>query len=89
VPRLTVHAVRATAVHVPMRRPLGTSARRLSVAPLVLVDVETREGVTGRAYVFGYLPAATTGIAALVRDAGAQIVGQGVEPVVLQQRLAT
>jgi mandelate racemase len=31
----------------------------MDIAPLVLIDLETEEGVTGRAYVFCYLPAAT------------------------------
>ena len=65
-PQLTIRSVRTTAVHVPMKRALGTSARRMDIAPLVLIDVETGEGVTGRAYVFCYLPAATTAVAAIV-----------------------
>ena len=46
---LTIQAVRTVAVHVPMKRPLGTSARRMDTAPLVLIDVETEEAITGRA----------------------------------------
>ena len=45
-----------------MKRALGTSARRMDIAPLVLIDLETEEGVTGRAYVFCYLPAATAAV---------------------------
>ena len=41
---------------------LGTSAQALREAPLLLVDVETEEGVTGRAYQFCYVPQAAPAI---------------------------
>jgi mandelate racemase len=88
VPHLTIHSVRTTAVHVPMKRALGTSARRMDIAPLVLIDVETEEGVTGRAYVFCYLPAATVGVEAILRDAAACVKGDRVSPRDLNARLA-
>ena len=53
---LTLRSLSATPVSVPMNRPLGTSARTIGSAALVLVDLETQEGVTGRAYAFAYLP---------------------------------
>src|SRR5512132_3449175 len=85
---LTLRAVRTRAVHVPMKRALGTSARRMDIAPLVLVDVDTNEGVTGRAYVFCYLPAATAAVEALVREAAARVTGDAVAPVNLNAKLA-
>jgi mandelate racemase len=85
---LTLRAVRTTAVHVPMKRALGTSARRMDIAPLVLIDVDTNEGVTGRAYVFCYLPAATAAVEALVREAAARVNGDAVAPVDLNATLA-
>ena len=49
----------ATPVELPLRFVLGTSQRTLRRVPLLLVDVETEEGVTGRAWLFCYLkPAA-------------------------------
>jgi mandelate racemase len=87
-PQLTIRSVRTTAVHVPMKRALGTSARRMDIAPLVLIDVETGEGVTGRAYVFCYLPSATTAVAAIVGEAAAHVKGDRVDPVVLRAKLA-
>lgn len=85
---LTIRAVRTTAVHVPMKRALGTSARRMDIAPLVLIDVDTNEGATGRAYVFCYLPAATAAVEALVREAAARVTGDAVAPVDLNAKLA-
>jgi mandelate racemase len=85
---LTIRSIRTVAVHVPMKRALGTSARRMDTAPLVLIDVESEVGVTGRAYVFCYLPAATAGVEAIVREAAAQVSGDRIAPVDLNTKLA-
>lgn len=45
---LTVRSLRSTAVEVPMKLPLGTSAATVRAAPLLLIDLETEEGVIGR-----------------------------------------
>ena len=60
----------------------------MDIAPLVLIDVDTNEGVTGRAYVFCYLPAATVAVEALVREAAARVNGDAVAPVDLNAKLA-
>ena len=85
---LTIRAVRTVAVHVPMKRPLGTSARRMDTAPLVLIDVDTEEGVSGHAYVFCYLPAATAAVEAILREAATRVTGDRVAPVDLNAKLA-
>ena len=85
---LTIRAIRTSAVHVPMKRALGTSARRMDTAPLVLIDVETEEGISGRAYVFCYLPAATAAVEAILREASTQVTGDRVAPVDLKAKLA-
>jgi mandelate racemase len=70
-----------------MKRALGTSARRMDVAPLVLIDLETAEGVTGRAYVFCYLPAATVAVESILADAAMRITGDPVAPVDINAKL--
>jgi mandelate racemase len=82
-PRLTVREVRAVAVLVPMTYVLGTSAAAVRSAPLLLVDLETEEGVTGRAYLFCYLPAAAAAIEALLREVLNTVRGERVEPLEL------
>ena len=61
VPRLTVRAISAVGVEVPMTYALGTSRGRITKAPLLLIDVETEEGVTGRAYLWSYFPRGDAG----------------------------
>jgi len=60
----------------------------MDTAPLVLIDVDTEEGVSGRAYVFCYLPAATTAVEAILREAATRVTGDRVAPVDLNAKLA-
>jgi len=86
--RLTVRAIRAVAVEVPMRHVLGTSRAAVRAAPLMLIDVETEEGVTGRAYLFCYVPAAAAGIASLLADIERRAKGRRLVPAELWADLA-
>jgi mandelate racemase len=72
---------------VPLRFALGTSAARVTAAPLLLVDLLTREGIAGHAYAFVYRPSAAKAIAALVEDAVALLDGAPVAPADMAQGL--
>lgn len=86
-PRLTVRNIRAVAVEVPMTYVLGTSAAAVRVAPLLLIDLETEEGITGRSYLFCYLPAAAPAIETLLKEVLSTVKGDRVEPVALWAKL--
>ena len=77
---LTLRADRARAVEVPMTYVLGTSAAAVRAAPLLLVDLETHEGVTGRTYLFCYTRAAAAAIVPMLDDAASTLSGQALEP---------
>jgi L-alanine-DL-glutamate epimerase-like enolase superfamily enzyme len=49
-------------------------------APLVLIDVKTREGVIGSAYIFAYTPPALAALNGLVAAIGAELTGMAVAP---------
>jgi mandelate racemase len=85
---LAIRSIRATAVEVPMRHVLGTSRAAIRAAPLLLVDLETAEGVTGHAYLFCYVPAAAPAIAAILGEVERQVKGEPVAPQALWSRLA-
>ncbi len=85
---LTLRAIRARGVEVPMKLPLGTSAGAIRAAPLVLVDVETEEGITGRSYLFCYLPAAAPAISALLAEIERTLKGERIAPAGLWDKLA-
>ena len=83
---LTIRDIRARPVVVPFKRPPVSASGALSHAALVLVDLET-EGVTGRAYVFGFAPWALkpiVGCLAAMRD---MLVGDPLAPFDIEAKL--
>jgi mandelate racemase len=88
LPRLTTRAIRSVPVLVPMTYALGTSADTVRHAPLLLVDLETQEGVTGRAYQFCYRLAAAPAIARFLVDILEAIAGRPVDPPAFWSLLA-
>lgn len=86
-PRLTVRALRARAVSVPAEPPLQTSGGEIGFAPLVLIDLETEEGVTGRSYVFCYTPVALVPTARLVSNLEGLIEGGSASPLQIERKL--
>lgn len=78
---------RAVTVNVPMARPLGTSADMVRTAPLLLIDVETDQGVTGHAYLFCYVAAAGPAIGHLLGAALDIVKGDPVCPQAVMAKL--
>ena len=85
---LTIRGVRSTPVLVPMTFALGTSAARVTEAPLLLIDLETEEGVVGRTYLFCYRPSGPRVVALLLDDAVSLIKGERIRPADLAAKLA-
>ena len=86
-PPLTVKGLRVRAVNVPLERPVKTGSGTILTAPLVLVDLETCEGVVGSSYVFCYMPAAMRPVATLVANLEAMLAGDAVAPVAIAAKL--
>ena len=80
VPELTIARVDAKAVIAPLARPVRTAVGTIPAAPLVLIDIATREGITGKAYVFAYTPPALAALHRLILDIGAELVGRSAAP---------
>lgn len=64
-----------------MSRPLRTAVGSITAAPLVLIDVVTGEGITGRAYIFGYTTAVLAPIAHFLTNIGEEIAGKTISPM--------
>jgi mandelate racemase len=88
IPPLTIRAIKATPVEVPLNFVLGTSQQALRQVPLLLIDLTTEEGVTGRSYLFCYLRAAQPGIISLLGEIESLAKGELADPVALSVRLA-
>ena len=84
---LRLRGVTCTAVQVPLRYVLGTSAATVKAAPLLLVEVLTEQGVTGRSYVFCYRRSAAKPIAAMVEDAAEVVRGERIAPMAMAIKL--
>jgi len=87
-PPLTVRGIWATAVEIPPTFILGTSRGAFRQVPLLLIDLETEEGVTGRSYLFCYLRAVAPAIISLIDDIEEAIKGDKVDPAALWAKLA-
>ncbi|HEY0811982.1 MAG TPA: enolase C-terminal domain-like protein [Pseudonocardia sp.] len=84
---MTIRSLEARLVGVPMRRPLGTSAARMTSAPLLLIDLHTAEGVTGRTYLFCYLDAVGHAAVAVARAVGDLLRGTPADPAAVRRTL--
>ncbi len=87
MPALTVRAVRATPVEVPLKFVLGTSQDVLRQVPLLLVDVETEEGVSGHAWLFCYVKAVAPAIASVLTEVERLTKGEALDPAALWAKL--
>jgi mandelate racemase len=88
VPPPTIRGVNTFAVDIPMTFPLGTSAAIVKTAPLLLVDLETEDGITGRSYVFCYRSSVPRAIDAVLRDAVSLVTGERAVPLEIAAKLS-
>ncbi len=87
-PHLTVRGLRTVGVELPMKFPLGTSRSILSKAPLLLIDLETEEGITGRAYLWCYLLEALPAVASILNAVADATRGERLAPADLWSKLS-
>src|ERR1700730_13359741 len=85
---LTLRRLRTVGVEAPMTFALGTSRATITKAPLLLIDLETEEGLTGRAYLFCYLPAAAPAIAKTLEEIAGVVEGDRLAPIDLWAKLS-
>src|SRR5918998_1033543 len=86
-PELTVRSVEVRAVDVPMQRPLKTGGGEVATAAMVLIDLLTEEGVTGRSYLFCPTSLVLEPVARLVSNLAPLIEGDPLAPVALERKL--
>ena len=87
LPALTVRAVRATPVEVPANFVLGTSMGAIRQVPLLLVDVETVEGIAGRSYMFCHMRSVAAAVATLLGEVERVVKGETADPPALWAKL--
>jgi hypothetical protein len=77
---IIVRDVTVRSVVVPLRRPLATKVGDFSRWPLLLIDVTTEQGLTGRGYLAPYLSRASAALRTMLGDMGAELRGQPASP---------
>jgi mandelate racemase len=88
---LTIRSIRARAVDVQLKQPAVTAAGTFPTFPVILIDLQTDEGVRGSVYIFAYHPFAVKPLVGLVEGLGEMVCGQKLRPrdveALLQRRL--
>lgn len=84
---MRIESVRVRAVAAPMKRPLATSTGAITVAPLLLIDLQTDAGIVGRSYLFGLMQQNLKPLAALVELMGEMLKGDAVLPFDIEAKL--
>jgi len=75
-----LRSVTARAVDVPISRPVKNAFGVIRSAPLVLIDVETDQGISGRSYIFGYTRLALQPLVQLIGEIGSELAGKEIAP---------
>src|SRR3569833_3165791 len=78
IPAIT--GVAARAVVTPMKRPLRNAFGVIDSGPLVLIDVTTDQGVTGRAYLFAYTRLTLKPLVLMIEEIGRDLTGKPLAP---------
>ena len=84
---MKIRAIKVRAVAAPMKLPLQTSIATVSVAPLLLIDLETDQGITGRSYLFALARHHLPPLAKLVEAMAEMVKGDEIAPFDLERKL--
>src|SRR5262245_23903639 len=79
--------IRVRPVAAPMKRPLTTSTGAVTVAALLLIDLETDQSVVGRSYLFALGKHNLPPLAKLVEAMAEMVKGDAVAPLDLERKL--
>jgi mandelate racemase len=85
-PKLT--ALKSRIVIAPLRRPLLNASGSLPSVPLLLLNLETDQGIVGIAYLFSPSPLVLKPLAALLAELGDLLQGHDVVPLDIERFLA-
>ena len=75
-----IRSVKARAVIAPISRPVKNAFGVIEAAPLVLIDVATDQGITGRSYIFAYAKLTLKPLVHLIEEIGRDLTGQAIAP---------
>ncbi|WP_024515411.1 enolase C-terminal domain-like protein [Bradyrhizobium sp. Tv2a-2] len=82
-----IRSVNARAVVAPIARPVRNAFGVIEAAPLVLIDIATDQGVTGRSYIFGYSRVTLKPLVLLIEEIGRDLEGKSLTPFELMKAM--
>ena len=85
--KLTIKNIRARAVMVPLKRPPQSASGAIGDASLVLIDIETNEGITGSSYLFAFQKPMLKPTVLMVEGVGEMLKGDTVAPYEIEAKL--
>ena len=84
---MKIKSIRVRAVSAPMKKPLVTSIATVSSAALLLIDLQTDDGITGRSYLFAVGKHNLAPIAKLVEAMAEMVKGDELAPFDIERKL--
>lgn len=84
-PALTLRSLRARAVVLKLKRPVVARIATITDWPLILIDLETEEGIVGRSYLEPYTVKCMRYLVPALHDLGILFKGARISPVELYQ----
>ena len=84
---MRIRDLKVRAVAAPMKRPLATSIATVTVAPLLLLDLQTDSGIVGRSYLFALAKHHLPPLAKLVEAMAEMVKGDELAPLELERKL--
>ncbi|HYJ19039.1 MAG TPA: enolase C-terminal domain-like protein [Burkholderiales bacterium] len=85
--KLTIKNIRARAVMVPLKRPPQSASGSIGDASLVLIDIETGEGITGSSYLFAFQKPMLKPTVQMIEGVGEMLKGDAVAPYEIEAKL--
>lgn len=83
---LTIRSVRTDTVLLPLKRPVVSKVGLYHDWPLILIELQTEEGIVGRSYLEPYLAKAAAYVIPAIRDLAVARAGQPLAPMEDWQR---
>src|SRR6267154_2592611 len=79
--KLTLRSVTVRAVLVPLRRPVVSKVGFFDAWPMILIDLQTDEGIVGRSYLEPYLRQSARYLVPAIHDLAAARIGRPIRPI--------
>ena len=84
--RLTLESIQVRSVSIPMRRPIVSKVGVYPEWPFILIDMRTKEGITGRSYLEVYLKDAVRYVGPAILDLAEMLKGSPLAPLDVYQK---